>query len=268
VDYDFTANLEDQLDEISRGEKTWVPILDAFWQPFSRLVTDKMDSVNRSDILQSRELGTDPATGKPVSIRMRRFGPFAQIGTKEDEEKPIFASLRAGMKMDTVTLEEALELFKLPRHLGETADGKAISTNVGRFGPYVKYGSEYASMGKTDDPHTLTLERALEIIAEKKQKDADKLLKDFGNGIQIIKGRWGPFLKHGKINAKLPKDRDINTVTLEEAQALITAATPVTKKAASKTAEPTAKASPKKAKVADTKAATPAKKPTAKKKAS
>ena len=296
VDYDFTANLEDQLDEISRGEKTWIPIMDAFWQPFSRLVTDKMDSVNRSDILQSRELGTDPATGKPVSIRMGRFGPFAQIGTKEDEEKPIFASLRAGMKMDTVTLEEALELFKLPRHLGETADGKAISTNVGRFGPYVKYGSEYASMGKTDDPHTLTLERALEIIAEKKQKDADKLLKDFGNGIQIIKGRWGPFLKHGKINAKLPKDRDINTVTLEEAQALITAATPVkaskktaakaandesatpvkavadakpkTKKAASKTAEPTTKASPKKAKAADTKATTPAKKPTAKKKAS
>jgi DNA topoisomerase-1 len=227
---------------------------------------------------------------------MGRFGPFAQIGTKEDEAKPIFASLRAGMKMDTVTLEEALELFKLPRHLGETADGKAISTNVGRFGPYVKYGSEYASMGKTDDPHTLTLERALEIIAEKKQKDADKLLKDFGNGIQIIKGRWGPFLKQGKINAKLPKDRDINTVTLEEAQALITAATPVkaskkattkaandesatpvkavadakpkTKKATNKTAEPTVKASPKKAKVADTKEATPAKKSTAKKQAS
>lgn len=255
VDYDFTANLEDQLDEISRGEKAWVPVMDAFWQPFHQLVDDKMGSVNRSDILQSRELGNDPTTGKPVSVRMGRFGPFVQIGTKEDEEKPIFASLRPGMKMDSVTLEEALELFKLPRHLGETAEGKAISTNVGRFGPYVKYGSEYASLKKDDDPYTITLERALELIAEKQQKDADKLLRDFGNGLQVIKGRWGPFLKQGKINAKLPKDRDIDSLTLEEAQALITAATPVkpSKKTAKKAANDDGSAS------AETSAATPLK---------
>ena len=234
VDYDFTANLEDQLDEISRGEKTWVPVMDAFWQPFRQLVDDKMESVNRSDVLQSRELGNDPATGKPVSIRMGRFGPFVQIGTKEDNDKPVFASLRPGMKMDSVTLDEALELFKLPRHLGETAEGKAISTNVGRFGPYIKYGSEYASLKKDDDPYTVTLERALELIVEKQQKDAEKLLRDFGNGLQVLKGRWGPFLKQGKINAKLPKDKDIEALTLEEAQALITAATPV--KASKKTA--------------------------------
>ena len=255
VDYDFTANLEDQLDEISRGEKAWVPVMDAFWQPFHQLVDDKMGSVNRSDILQSRELGNDPTTGKPVSVRMGRFGPFVQIGTKEDEEKPIFASLRPGMKMDSVTLEEALELFKLPRHLGETAEGKAISTNVGRFGPYVKYGSEYASLKKDDDPYTITLERELELIAEKQQKDADKLLRDFGNGLQVIKGRWGPFLKQGKINAKLPKDRDIDSLTLEEAQALITAATPVkpSKKTAKKAANDDGSAS------AETSAATPLK---------
>lgn len=255
VDYDFTANLEDQLDEISRGEKAWVPVMDAFWQPFHQLVDDKMGSVNRSDILQSRELGNDPTTGKPVSVRMGRFGPFVQIGTKEDEEKPIFASLRPGMKMDSVTLEEALELFKLPRHLGETAEGKAISTNVGRFGPYVKYGSEYASLKKDDDPYTITLERALELIAEKQQKDADKLLRDFGNGLQVIKGRWGTFLKQGKINAKLPKDRDIDNLTLEEAQALITAATPVkpSKKTAKKAANDDGSAS------AETSAATPLK---------
>ena len=234
VDYDFTAHLEDQLDEISRGEKTWVPVMDAFWQPFRQLVDDKMESVNRSDVLQSRELGNDPATGKPVSIRMGRFGPFVQIGTKEDNDKPVFASLRPGMKMDSVTLDEALELFKLPRHLGETAEGKAISTNVGRFGPYIKYGSEYASLKKDDDPYTVTLERALELIVEKQQKDAEKLLRDFGNGLQVLKGRWGPFLKQGKINAKLPKDKDIEALTLEEAQALITAATPV--KASKKTA--------------------------------
>jgi DNA topoisomerase-1 len=226
VDYDFTANLEDQLDEISRGEKAWVPVMDAFWQPLKGLLGEKMDSVNRSDVLQSRELGTDPASGKPVSVRMGRFGAFAQIGTKDDEAKPLFASLRPGMKIDSVTLEEALELFKLPRHLGEMADGKSISTNVGRFGPYIKYGSEYASLKKDDDPYTVTLDRALELIAEKQQKDAEKLLRDFGNGLHVLKGRWGPFLKQGKINAKLPKDRDIDSLTLEECQALITAATP------------------------------------------
>jgi DNA topoisomerase-1 len=251
VDYAFTANLEDQLDEISRGEKHWIPVMDAFWQPFHQLVDEKMGSVNRSDVLQARELGIDPASGKPMSVRMGRFGPFVQIGSKEDEEKPLFASLRPGMKMDSVTFEQALELFKLPRHLGENAEGKAISTNIGRFGPYVKYGSEYASLGKLDDPYTLTLERALELIAEKKQKDAAKLLRDFGDGLQVIKGRWGPFLKQGKINAKLPKDRDIDSLTLEECQALIAAATPAkpakktaTKKAAADSTAPVTEAKP------------------------
>lgn len=248
VDYDFTAHLEDQLDEISRGEKAWVPVMDAFWQPFHQLVGDKMGSVNRSDVLQSRELGVHPESGKPVSVRMGRFGPFVQIGSKDDEEKPVFASLRPGMKMDGISLEQALELFKLPRHLGETADGKAISTNVGRFGPYVKYGSEYASLGKQDDPYTVTLERALELIAEKQRKDAEKLLRDFGDGLQVIKGRWGPFLKQGKVNAKLPKDRDIDSLTQEECQALIAAATP---------AKPVKKTAAKKGK-AETVAVTPA----------
>ena len=225
--------------------------MDAFWQPFHQLVDEKMGSVNRSDVLQSRELGIDPASGKPMSVRMGRFGPFVQIGSKDDEEKPVFASLRPGMKMDSITFEQALELFKLPRHLGENAEGKAISTNVGRFGPYVKYGSEYSSLGKQDDPYTLTLERALELIAEKKQKDAEKLLRDFGDGLQVIKGRWGPFLKQGKINAKLPKDRDIDSLTLEECQALIVAATPAkpakktaAKKASADDATPVAEAKP------------------------
>ncbi|HRJ51755.1 MAG TPA: DNA topoisomerase I [Candidatus Thiothrix moscowensis] len=228
VDYDFTANLEDQLDAISRGEKTWVPVMDDFWQPFHKLVDEKMGSVNRSDVLQSRELGTDPASGRPVSVRLGRFGPMVQIGTKDDEEKPVFASLRPGMKLDTVTLEEALELFKLPRHLGETADGKAISTNVGRFGPYVKYGDQFASLKKDDDPYTITLERALELIAEKQVKDAEKILRDFGNGIQILKGRWGPYLqqvvKRTKVQARLPKDREPDSMTLEECQTLLSAA--------------------------------------------
>ena len=228
VDYDFTANLENELDEISRGEKDWVPVMDAFWQPFHQLVDEKMESVNRSDVLQSRELGIDPTSGKPVSVRLGRFGPMVQIGTKDDEDKPVFAGLRPGMKLDTVTLEEALELFKLPRQLGETDDGKAISTNVGRFGAYVKYGDQFASLKKEDDPHTITLERALELIAEKKIKDAEKILVDFGNGIQILKGRWGPYInkvvKRVKLQIRLPKDREPDSMTLEECEALVAVA--------------------------------------------
>ncbi|EIJ34818.1 DNA topoisomerase I [Thiothrix nivea] len=240
VDYDFTANLEDQLDAISRGEKAWVPVMDDFWQPFHKLVDEKMESVNRSDVLQSRELGIDPKSGRPVSVRLGRYGPMVQIGTRDDEEKPEFASLRPGMKLDTVTLEEALELFKLPRHLGETEDGKAISTNVGRFGPYVKFGDQFASLKKEDDPHTITLERALELIAEKKQKDLEKIIREFDNGIQILKGRWGPYLqqvvKRSKVQARLPKDCDTDKITLEECLTLLTAAAEAksSKKAAKK----------------------------------
>lgn len=240
VDYDFTANLEDQLDEISRGEKNWTPVLDEFWQPFSKLVDEKMDNVQRSDVLQARELGLDPKTGKPISVRMGKFGPFVQIGSREDEDKPIFASLRAGMKMDSVTLEEALELFKLPRALGETAEGQTISASIGRFGPYLRYGSNFVSLKKEDDPYTVTLERALALIEEKKASDLAKIIKDFGDGIQILKGRWGPFLASGKIKAKIPKDKTPETLSLEEAQALIAEATPAkkeTKKASKKTTE-------------------------------
>jgi DNA topoisomerase-1 len=280
VDYDFTANLENELDEISRGEKAWVPVMDAFWQPFHTLVDEKMESVNRSDVLQSRELGTDPTSGRPVSVRLGRFGPMVQIGTKDDEEKPVFAGLRPGMKLDTVTLDEALELFKLPRQLGETEDGKAISTNVGRFGAYVKYGDQFASLKKEDDPHTITLERALELIAEKKIKDAEKILVDFGNGVQILKGRWGPYInkviKRVKVQARLPKDREPDSMTLEECEALIAvaadaktakkgakkaAATPAVEAAEQPSADTAAK--PAKAKAAPKKAAV-AKKPAAK----
>ncbi len=243
VDYDFTANLEDQLDEISRGEKTWEPVLDQFWQPFSKLVDEKMDNVQRSDVLQARELGLDPKTGKPVSVRMGKFGPFVQIGSRDDEDKPIFASLRAGMKMDSVSLEEALELFKLPRALGETAEGQTISASIGRFGPYLRYGTHFVSLKKDDDPYTVTLERALELIEEKKVSDLAKIIRDFGDGLQVLKGRWGPFLASGKIKAKIPKDKTPETLTLEEAQALIAEATPA-KKETKKTSKKMAEAKP------------------------
>ena len=226
VDYDFTANLEDQLDEISRGEKDWVPVMEQFWQPFNELLGSTTENVQRSEVVPAREIGTDPRTGKPVSVRMGRFGPFVQIGSREDEDKPVFASLRPGMKMDSVTLDDALELFQLPRTLGETAQGQSITTNIGRFGPYVKYGSNFVSLKKDDDPYTVTLERALQLIEEKQISDREKTLNDFGDGILLLKGRWGPYLAQGKIKARLPKDRDPQTVTAEEARELIKQATP------------------------------------------
>ncbi|MEZ5537237.1 MAG: DNA topoisomerase I [Thiolinea sp.] len=232
VDYDFTANLEDQLDSISRGETEWVPVLDQFWHPFHELVDDKMESVQRSDVLQPRELGTDPKTGKPVSVRMGRYGPFVQIGTRDDEEKPTFASLRAGMKMDDVTLEDALELFKLPRTLGETPEGQTISASIGRFGPYIRYSNKFVSLKEGDDPYTVTLERALELIEEKKQADLEKIIQDFGDELQILKGRWGPFITDGIVKTRLPKDRDPLTVTKEEALEMIANAPPPKGKAA------------------------------------
>ncbi len=221
VDYDFTARLEDELDEISRGEKEWVPVLEAFWNPFDELVKDKEVSVTREEAVEARELGTHPKSGKPVSVRMGRYGPFVQIGTKDDEEKPKFAGLRPGQKMDQITLEEALELFKLPRDLGETPDGEKVSASIGRFGPYVKFGTKYASI-KGEDPHTIELEQALEYIAKKKEEDANKFIKEFEEeGIQVLNGRYGPYVTDGKKNAKIPKDVEPESLTLDQCKEMI-----------------------------------------------
>jgi DNA topoisomerase-1 len=155
---------------------------------------------------------------------MGRFGPFVQIGTKDDEDKPRFAGLRPGQKMDQITHAQAMELFKLPRKLGTTAAGDEITTNVGRFGPYVKYGAKYVSL-KTDDPYEITLERALEVIREKEIADANRLILDFPDaGIQVLNGRYGPYITDKARNAKIPKDKDPKSLTLEECQALLAAA--------------------------------------------
>jgi len=224
VDYDFTARLEDELDAISRGEEDWVPLMKRFWQPFVDRVKEKETSVSRAEAVQARELGTDPESGKPISVRMGRFGPFVQIGTREDEDKPRFAGLRPGQKMDTVTLEEALALFELPRVLGETEDGEEVSANIGRYGPYVRYGRKFVSR-KDDDPYTVNLERALELIREKKIADANRVIRVFEDeGIQVLNGRYGPYITDGNKNAKVPKDRDPKSLTLEECQAALAAA--------------------------------------------
>ncbi|MDJ0700632.1 MAG: DNA topoisomerase I [Woeseiaceae bacterium] len=225
VDYDFTARLEDDLDAVSLGEKDWVPLLDDFWRPFQKLCIDKEESVTREQVAQARELGTDPKTGKPVTVRMGRYGPFVQIGTKDDEEKPKFAGLRPGQKMNDITLDDAMELFKLPRKLGETPDGLPVSASIGRFGPYVRYGDKYVSIRGDDDPYTIELPRALELIEEKKIADANRIILDFEDeGIQVLNGRYGPYITDKTKNARVPKDREPKSLTLEECKELLEAA--------------------------------------------
>jgi len=224
VDYAFTARMEDTLDEISRGELHWIPPLMQFWKPFIKRIREKEETVSRQEAKMMRVLGVEPATGKEVSVRLGRYGAHAQIGNVEDEKKPRFAGLQPGQNLETITLEEALELFKLPRDLGSTPEGEEVSVGVGRFGPYIRYGSKFVSL-KDDDPLTIKLPRALELVAAKKQADIDRILKTFeGTDVQILKGRWGPFIANETKNARMPKDREPDSMTLEECLALLEAA--------------------------------------------
>ncbi len=218
VEYDFTARMEDTLDEISNGEKAWRPELHKFWKPFSERVQHIGKNVTREQVAESREVGKDAASGKPISVRMGQYGPFVQLGTKDDEDKPKFASLMPGQRMDDVTLADALKLLTLPKALGNSPAGLAISVGRGQFGPYVKYGAKFASI-KEDDPFEVTLERALEIVAAKEAADRERTLLDFPDeGIQVLKGRYGPYITDKKRNAKVPKDRDPASLTLAECQ--------------------------------------------------
>ena len=234
VDYDFTARLEDDLDAISRGERDWKPLLEEFWEPFHQRVEEKKESVSRGDVVKARELGTDPKSGRKVVARLGRFGPFVQLGTKDDEEKPRFAGLKTGQSIDTITLDEAMGLFQLPRDLGTTPEGEEISVNIGRYGPYVRFGSRFASLKKDDDPYTIGRERALELIAEKKESEEKRTLRRFdGSDIRILRGRFGPYITDGKVNARIPKDQDAESLDLAACQQLIEeAASKTGKKAA------------------------------------
>lgn len=221
VDYDFTARLEDELDAVSRGEEEWVPLMEKFWGPFKELIEEKKESVDRSEATGARELGTDPKSGKPVSVRLGRFGPYAQIGDKDTDEKLEFASLRPGQSMHTITLDEAIELFKLPRKLGQD-NGEEVSVGIGRFGPFAKRGSTYASLKKEDDPYTIDLARAVFLINEKEEIARNRIIKEFdGSDIQVLNGRFGPYISDGKLNGKIPKDREPASLTLAEVQQLL-----------------------------------------------
>jgi DNA topoisomerase I len=195
-----------------------VPLMERFWAPFKQLVDEKTESVDRSEASGARELGTDPKTGKPVSVRLGRYGPYVAIGsTAEDEaEKPTFASLRPGQSMHTIALADALELFKLPRKLGQS-NGEEVSVGIGRFGAFAKRGSVYASLKKEDDPYTVDLERAVFLIDEKEEIARNRIIKAFdGSDIQVLNGRYGPYISDGKLNGRIPKDREPASLTLEE----------------------------------------------------
>ncbi len=280
VDYDFTAKLEDELDEVSRGEKQWVPLMEKFWGPFKELVDEKTESVDRSQATGARELGTDPKSGKPVSVRLGRYGPYAAIGStaEGEEEKPTFASLRPGQSMHTITLEQAIDLFRLPRKLGLDKD-EDVSVGIGRFGPFAKRGSVYASLKKEDDPYTVDLARAVFLIEEKEEIARNRIIKSFdGSDIQVLNGRYGPYISDGKLNGRIPKDREPASLTLDEVIAMMEETgkpmrkgfgkKAVVKKAAAKKAPAKKAAAPKKAtakKTATRKTASKAAKKTTKK---
>ena len=266
VDYDFTAKLEDELDSVAAGESAWVPLMERFWKPFKTMVEEKSESVDRTEATGARQLGIDPKSGKPVSVRLGRYGPYAQIGHMDDEEKPKFASLRQGTSMHTITLEEALPLFDLPRTLGEM-DGKPVTVAIGRFGPFAKRGDTYASLGKEDDPYKISFERAVELIRAKEEMIANRTIKTFeGTDIQVLNGRYGPYITDGEKNGKIPKDRDPASLTQAECEALLAEGKPVRKggRFGKKVAAKKAPAKKAAAKKTTEKAAAPAKK-TAKK---
>ncbi|HSW15509.1 MAG TPA: DNA topoisomerase I [Solimonas sp.] len=243
VDYEFTARLEDDLDCVSRGEKQWVPLLAEFWASFKPRVEEKME-LSRKDVSEARQIGIDPVSGKPVSARLGRFGPFVQIGTKEDADKPRFASLRANQRIDTVSLEDALALFQLPRKLGSLPTGEEVEANIGRFGPYVRYGKSFVSMKKGDDPYTVDLPRAIELIEQKAAALEAATLKVFeGTGIRIIKGRFGPYITDGSRRANVPRGKQAEDLTVFECEAwLAEAEAAAPKKGAKKGAKKSAAA--------------------------
>lgn len=215
VDLGFTAKIEEEFDEIAEGKIAWEQVMKDFYGNFKKTIDEKESSVQKEDYLQVREIGIDPKSGKPVSARVGRFGPFVQIGTKDDEEKPKFVAIPDHLNMDTITLDEALFLFTLPRVVGNDNNGDEIKANIGRFGPYLQVKSKYYSL-KVDDPYTVDLNRALEIIKETDEAKEKSTIKTFDKEkIQILIGQYGPYIKQGRKNFKIPKGVEANDLTLE-----------------------------------------------------
>jgi DNA topoisomerase-1 len=222
MEYDFTKSVENELDEIATGHKDRVKVLTEFYTPFHKLVEASAD-VSRAEATQTRHIGDDPKTGLPIFARFGRFGPMLQKGEQSDDPKPVFAPLPAGSRIETVTLEQALEMFKLPRTVGKTLEGKEMKANIGRFGPYIVVDKLFVSI-KPHDPNTITEEEARELYAAKLKSEAEKNIADFGDGIKVLNGRYGPYITDGKKNAKIPKGTEPKDITHEKAKELLAAA--------------------------------------------
>ena len=219
LDYNFTANVEKTFDEIAEGKEEWTSSLDDFYKTFHPTVENAIQNSERK--VGERQVGVDPTSGKPVFVKIGRFGPVAQIGSAEDEEKPLFASLRKGQSLETITFEEVMDLFKLPRDIGEY-EGKTLTIGIGRFGAYVRHNSKFYSLKKEDDPMQITVERAIELIEEKREREANKFIKIFeAEGIEICNGRFGPYLAYNGANYKLSKDIDPSSLSAEECLEII-----------------------------------------------
>ncbi|NBP70140.1 MAG: DNA topoisomerase I, partial [Cytophagia bacterium] len=260
TDYSFTSEIEKEFDEIAEGKLDWRRMLDNFYQPFHKTVL-KTEKIERSEVGRSRELGVDPKTGKMVYAKLGRFGAYVQLGENPDDnggEKPKFASLRQGQFLENIALEDAMELFKMPREVAQFED-KPVVVNLGRFGPYVLHDKKFVSIPKDDDPYTITGNRAIELIEAKRIADANRLIKSFPEDeeMQVLNGRFGPYIKAGKKNVKIPKGTEPQSLTYAECKALADAtpekrgrfgrkAAPAAeeKKAPAKTAKKAAKKAP------------------------
>ena len=228
MDYNFTARVEKEFDDIAEGKLQWDEMIDEFYQGFHDKVEDVLKHSERSK--GERILGKDPKTGKQVSVKIGRYGPVAQLGeaTSEDnDEKPEFASLRAGQHLETITLEEALELFKLPRELGEY-ENKKVTASIGRFGPYVRHDNKFVSLGKEGDPFKVTLKEAIELIEAKREKDRKAIIRTFDEepDMKVLNGRWGPYISYKKKNYKIPKKVKAEELSLEDCRKIIEDAPP------------------------------------------
>ncbi|QJD94656.1 type I DNA topoisomerase [Mucilaginibacter robiniae] len=243
VDYHFTAGVEKEFDEIAQGMKEWTEMIRNFYQPFHQNVESTIQTADKAR--GERELGAHPDNGKKVSVRIGRYGPFVQIGENDDEEKPAYASLRAGQMLETITLEDALELFKLPKKVGVFED-KDMTVAIGKFGPYIRHNNSFYSLGKDIDPMNVTEQQAIVIIEDKRKKDAEKVIKTFAEDpdVKILNGRWGPYIEFGKLNVKIPKEiKDPQVLSYDECKALADAMPKDGKKSPGKTStKPAAKA--------------------------
>ena len=222
VDYDFTANVEEEFDAIASDKLARNAMLRNFYTPFHKLI-EQSSNIDRTKVGAQREVGIDPKSGKPILARFGRFGPMLQLGSTDSNDKPIFAPMPKNAKIETVTLEQALKMFELPRLVGQTEDGQDIKANIGRFGPYIQIGKLFVSI-KPEDPHTITLEKARELYADKLEAEKAKNIADLGDGIKVLNGRYGPYITNGTKNVKIPKDIDPKNIDRIKADEMLAGA--------------------------------------------